>query len=112
LRLLFLAGTFFPLRRASESPMAIACLRLFTFLPLRPLLRLPRLRLRIARSTSLEALREYFLAMIVLFLVGYLHSSYVVFRRLVTPRVDWNNSDPALFVPLWRSIARFGIAIL
>ena len=44
--------------------MAIACLRLLTFLPLRPLLRVPRLRLRIARSTSFEALREYRRAMV------------------------------------------------
>ncbi len=29
----FLAGTFAPALRASESPMAIACLRLVTFLP-------------------------------------------------------------------------------
>ena len=46
--------------------MAMACLRLFTFLPLLPLLRVPRLRLRIARSTSLEAPREYRLAMVLL----------------------------------------------
>jgi hypothetical protein len=44
--------------------MAMACLRLFTFLPLLPLLRVPRLRLRIARSTSFEALREYRRAMV------------------------------------------------
>jgi hypothetical protein len=42
----------------------MACLRLFTFLPLLPLLRVPRLRLRIARSTSFEAPREYRRAMI------------------------------------------------
>jgi hypothetical protein len=30
-------GTFLPFLRASESPMAIACFRLFTVLPLRPL---------------------------------------------------------------------------
>jgi len=36
-------GTLAPLLRASESPMAIACLRLLTFLPERPLLSLPRL---------------------------------------------------------------------
>jgi len=41
----------------------MACLRLFTFLPLLPLLSVPRLRLRIARSTSFEALREYRRAM-------------------------------------------------
>jgi hypothetical protein len=44
--------------------MAMACLRLVTFLPLLPLLRVPRLRLRIARSTSFEAPREYRRAMV------------------------------------------------
>jgi hypothetical protein len=39
--------------------MAIACLRLVTFLPLLPLLSVPRLRLRIAPFTSFDALREY-----------------------------------------------------
>jgi hypothetical protein len=38
-------------------------LRLVTFLPLPPLFNVPRLRLRIALSTSFEALGEYFLAM-------------------------------------------------
>jgi hypothetical protein len=37
----FLAGTFAPALRASERPMAIACLRLVTFLPDFPLLRVP-----------------------------------------------------------------------
>jgi hypothetical protein len=54
------AGTFLPLRRASESPMAIACLRLFTVLPLRPLFSVPFLRRRIALLTVFEAAREYF----------------------------------------------------
>src|ERR1043165_7819779 len=46
--------------------MAIACLRLFTLPPLPPLplFSLPFLRRRIALSTSFEALREYFLAML------------------------------------------------
>jgi hypothetical protein len=44
------AGTFAPFSRASESPIAIACLRLVTFPPL-PLLRVPFLRLRMALST-------------------------------------------------------------
>lgn len=42
--------------------MAIACLRLVTFLPLRPLLSEPFLRFFIARSTYREALCEYFRA--------------------------------------------------
>jgi hypothetical protein len=58
-------GTRLPSRRASESPMAIACLRLFTFPPLPPfpLRSVPRLNLCISRSTSFDALGEYFLAM-------------------------------------------------
>src|SRR5262249_59670424 len=63
LRLDFRFGTFLPLRRASDRPMAIACLRLFTFFLLRPLLSVPFLRLRIARSTYFDALLEYFRAM-------------------------------------------------
>ena len=39
--------------------MAIACLRLVTFLPLLPLFKLPRLFLCIARLTSFEADFEY-----------------------------------------------------
>ena len=52
-------GTFAPSRRASDKPMAIACLRLVTFLPERPLLRVPRLRSCIARSTFFEAFLLY-----------------------------------------------------
>lgn len=49
------AGTFLPFSLASESPMAIACLREVTFLPLRPLLSVPAFSLWTARSTSLLA---------------------------------------------------------
>src|ERR1700728_1657035 len=42
--LFFFRGTCAPDRRASESPIAIACLRLLTFLPERPLRRVPRFR--------------------------------------------------------------------
>src|SRR6266545_1541962 len=56
-------GTRAPFLRASERPMAIACLRLFTFFPLRPLLSVPFLRLRIALSTVFDAPREYLRAM-------------------------------------------------
>src|SRR5262249_51320647 len=58
-------GTFLPLRRASESPMAIACLRLFTVPPRPPLPLLSVLRLRrcSARLTSSDAPGEYLRAM-------------------------------------------------
>ena len=55
----FLAGTFPPARRASDSPMAIACLRLFTVLPDRPLFNLPVFRSCIAFSTFSDAFFPY-----------------------------------------------------
>lgn len=56
---LFFRGTFFPFDRASDRPIAIACFLLFTVRPL-PDLSVPFLRRRIALSTSLLALSEYF----------------------------------------------------
>jgi hypothetical protein len=58
-----LLGTFLPSLRASDRPMAIACLRLFTFLP-EPLFSVPVLRSCITFSTFLEVALEYFRAMI------------------------------------------------
>jgi hypothetical protein len=57
----FFFGTFAPSRLASDNPIAIACLRLVTFLPLRPLLSVPLFFSCIARSTFLPALGPYFL---------------------------------------------------
>jgi hypothetical protein len=45
------AGTFAPLRRASDNPIAIACFRLVTFFLLRPLRSVPFLRRCIALFT-------------------------------------------------------------
>src|SRR5213078_1429298 len=53
------AGTFPPARRASERPIAIACLRLFTLRPERPLRNLPCLRSCIARLTFSCAFLPY-----------------------------------------------------
>jgi hypothetical protein len=53
-------GTFPPAFRASERPIAIACLRLFTVFPDRPDLSLPRFISCIARFTFLPALAPYF----------------------------------------------------
>jgi hypothetical protein len=61
--LFFFFGTLAPDLRASDNPIAIACLRLLTFRPERPLLNDPFLRFFIARSTLLDAFFEYFLAM-------------------------------------------------
>ena len=58
----FFFGTFFPSALASESPIAIACLRLLTFLPERPLFKVPALRFFIARLTLAAAPLEYFRA--------------------------------------------------
>ena len=55
----FLGGTFFPALLAFESPMAIACLGLVTFLPLRPDLSLPFFISLISVSTLLPAAGEY-----------------------------------------------------
>jgi hypothetical protein len=55
-----LAGTLAPFWRASDRPIAIACLRLVTFLPLRPLRSVPFLRLRIADSTVFLLRLPYF----------------------------------------------------
>jgi hypothetical protein len=52
-------GTFPPAARASESPIAIACLRLVTFLPERPDFSLPRFISCIARPTFRLAFGPY-----------------------------------------------------
>jgi hypothetical protein len=55
-------GTFAPSLRASERPIAMACLRLVTFLPLRPLFSLPSFISRISSRTFSPARGLYFLA--------------------------------------------------
>jgi hypothetical protein len=57
------AGTLLPSALASERPIAIACLRLLTLRPERPLLSVPALRFFIARPTLADAFLEYFRAM-------------------------------------------------
>ena len=56
-------GTFLPARRASDNPIAIACLRLVTFFLLRPDFSVPFFRFFITRRTLSEALFEYLRAM-------------------------------------------------
>ncbi len=53
-------GTLAPFSRASLSPIAIACLRLVTRRPDRPLFSVPRFLRRIADSTRFEADLPYF----------------------------------------------------
>jgi hypothetical protein len=55
----FFFGTFAPSARASDNPIAIACLRLVTFLPLRPDLSLPFFISSIALSTFFPDFLEY-----------------------------------------------------
>jgi hypothetical protein len=52
-------GTLPPARRACDNPIAIACLRLVTFLPERPLRSVPRLRSFIAFRTFIAAFLPY-----------------------------------------------------
>src|SRR3954471_7854584 len=66
----FGAGTFPPARRASESPIAIACLRLVTFFPELPLFSVPALRSFIAFPTFSDAFFPYLLAIVVLLVHG------------------------------------------
>jgi hypothetical protein len=63
-------GTFFPSALASDRPIAIACLRLLTLRPERPLFRVPALRFFIARATLADAFFEYLRAMIILPVAG------------------------------------------
>jgi hypothetical protein len=63
-------GTLAPSALASERPIAIACLRLFTVRPERPLFKVPALRFFIARPTLADAFLEYFFAMNFLPLAG------------------------------------------
>src|SRR6266851_1968350 len=59
----FFRGTLPPAFRASDNPIAIACFLLVTFLPDRPLFRVPSFRSCIAFSTLSDAFLPY-LAMI------------------------------------------------
>jgi hypothetical protein len=53
-------GTFPPARRASDNPIAMACFRLLTVLPLFPLFSVPCLRSCSAFFTFLVATAPYF----------------------------------------------------
>src|SRR5579884_283316 len=64
------AGTLPPFLRALDRPMAIACLRLVTFLPDLPLLSFPSFFSCIAFLTSFCAFGPYFAMMVLLSLAG------------------------------------------
>jgi hypothetical protein len=56
----FFLGTLLPCLRASDKPIAIACFRLVTFFPLRPLFNVPAFFSFITFSTLALAPAEYF----------------------------------------------------
>ncbi|RYE25975.1 MAG: hypothetical protein EOP51_02080, partial [Sphingobacteriales bacterium] len=62
-------GTLAPASRASDKPIAIACLRLVTFLPERPDFSVPSFISSITLCTFFCALSEYFFAMVSKFLI-------------------------------------------
>jgi hypothetical protein len=64
---LYREGTFAPDFRASERPIAIACLRLFTFLPDFPDLSFPCFISCIARPTLDETFLPYFRVLVAIF---------------------------------------------
>jgi hypothetical protein len=57
-----LLGTFLPARRASDKPIAMACFRLLTLFPERPLFNVPRLRSCMALAIFFDAASLYFRA--------------------------------------------------
>lgn len=60
---LFGGGTLLPAARASDNPIAIACLRLVTFLPECPLFSVPAFISFMTSSTFFDAFLPYLLAM-------------------------------------------------
>src|SRR4029078_8409025 len=98
-RFRFLRGTFFPFFRASDRPIAIACLRLLTFLPLRPLLSVPFFRFFIARLTSFDALLEYLRAILSL-LVNARGRQNIAAQKRLTPAYGTWFLNPALAVSI------------
>jgi hypothetical protein len=66
-----LGGTFAPDLRASERPIAIACLGFATFFPLRPDFSVPFFIALISRSTDLDAFGLYFLPLDFFFAVDF-----------------------------------------
>jgi hypothetical protein len=65
----FFRGTLAPARRASDNPIATACLRLVTFFPELPLRNVPRLRSFIVSLTFDCAVASY-LAMVISIAAG------------------------------------------
>jgi len=71
-------GTLAPFFRASESPIAIACFLLLTFLPDPPLLSVPAFRFFMARPTFFAAPLEYLRFFAIASILSLLCSKYHV----------------------------------
>jgi hypothetical protein len=82
-----LRATFAPERRASLSPMAMACFRLFTFLRERPERSFPRFISCIERFTFLRDVGPY-LRLRPLFFLGTVDSTFAL------PRAKWRETRP------------------
>jgi hypothetical protein len=87
-------GTFPPAFLASDNPIAIACLRLLTFFPERPLLSVPALRSCIAFLTLLCAFLPY-LAMSSLLRRLLLHRYFCQRARTLRGSMHTNVRGPA-----------------
>ncbi|HUB18655.1 MAG TPA: hypothetical protein VL990_08470 [Acidobacteriaceae bacterium] len=96
-------GTLAPAFRASDNPIAIACLRLVTFLPLRPLFNVPIFFSRIARATFFAAPAPYLLVDGFLF-VGIRPFSLLLYweaaGKLEVARSDFQGK------PIWKMLSR------
>jgi hypothetical protein len=96
----FAGGTFPPSRLASESPMAMACLRLVTFFP-EPLFSFPRLNSCISVSTLSCAFFPYLVAM----KTSYAHGGVqllcrctVALHRMLKRSRCWNGTSERQYV--------------
>ena len=88
-------GTLAPARRACESPMAMACFRLLTFLPDLPLFRVPFLRSCMAFSTFSDAFLPY---------LAIYASSRAVFPfelALLANAYSFRKKSPASLMKVW-----------
>jgi hypothetical protein len=107
--LFFLRGTCAPARRASERPIATACLRLFTFLPERPLRRVPRFRSCMARFTLRLAVLLLFAVLLLLVAISWAELFLRVLAMAAYPlRLGWYGQRKPYAVPFYqrKSVSR------
>jgi hypothetical protein len=97
----FLGGTLPPARRAWDNPMAIACFLLLTFLPDRPLLKVPFFRSCIAFSTFSDAFLPYLAITDLLESFGGPVTGCMNHARLRSPDFVPNDVAPAFGKAYW-----------